>query len=182
MSDIVNKFTGKIKDLLYAIGYFSELLVAIIVCSMIYNEPIDISVFIIVLALSGITNEYLKTIIKQNRPYNSMKFLNTEHFTKKVYGMPSGHSQNVVFSILYLFWTTHKFVPWPAMCTVIGILMFIERWFYHNHTAFQLIIGGIIGAALAYVVVSLRDSLKKHLDTKSVKHKEQKINEKMAVQ
>ena len=107
-----------------------------------------------------------------------MKFLNTEHFTKKVYGMPSGHSQNVVFSILYLFWTTHKFVPWTAMCTVIGILMFIERWLFHNHTAFQLIIGGVIGAALAYVVVGLRNSLKTYLDIKPVKQKEQK-DEKM---
>jgi membrane-associated phospholipid phosphatase len=88
--------------------------------------------------------------------------------------MPSGHSQNVVFSILYLFWTTHKFVPWTAMCTVIGILMFIERWLFHNHTPFQLIMGGVVGAALAYVVVSLRDSLKKHLEAKNIKHKEEK--------
>jgi membrane-associated phospholipid phosphatase len=174
MGNIVYKFAGKIRDLLYAIGYFSELLVAMIVCSMIYTQPVDLIIFIVVLALSGVSNEYLKKIIKQNRPYNSMKFLNTEHFTKKVYGMPSGHSQNVVFSILYLFWTTHKFVPWTAMCTVIGILMFIERWFYHNHTPFQLIMGGIIGAALAYIVVSLRDSLKKHLEAKNIKHKEEK--------
>lgn len=174
MLNIVYKFAGKIKDLLYAIGYFSELLVAIIVCSMIYGDLIDLSFFIVILTLSGITNEYLKTIIKQNRPYNSMKFLNTEHFTKKVYGMPSGHSQNVVFSILYLFWTTHKFVPWVAMCVVIGILMFIERWLFHNHTAFQLIIGGVIGTALAYVVVGLRNYLKTYLDIKPVKQKEQK--------
>jgi membrane-associated phospholipid phosphatase len=191
MLNIVYKFVGKIKDLLYAIGYFSELLVAIIVCSMIYNDPIDLSVFIVILAISGITNEYLKTIIKQNRPYNSMKFLNTEHFTKKVYGMPSGHSQNVVFSILYLLWTTHNFVPWTAMCTVIGILMFIERWLFHNHTAFQLIIGGIIGAAMAYVVVGLRDALKKYLgiykvptpqqnnvENKNSKNKQEKTKEK----
>jgi len=174
MGNIVYKFAGKIRDLLYAIGYFSELLVAIIVCSMIYTQPVDLTIFVVVLAFSGITNKYLKTIIKQNRPYNSMKFLNTEHFTQKVYGMPSGHSQNVVFSILYLFWTTHKFVPWTAMCTVIGILMFIERWFFHNHTPFQLIMGGVVGAALAYVVVSLRDSLKKHLEAKNIKHKEEK--------
>jgi len=163
MVNIVYKFAGKIKDLLYAIGYFSELLVAFIVCSVIYNDPIDLSVFIIMLIINAITNEQMRAVIKENRPYNSMKFLHTEHFTKKIYGMPSGHSQNVFFSILYLFWTTHKFVPWTAMCAVIGILMFIERLLFHNHTAFQLIVGGFIGAALAYVVVSLRDATKIYL-------------------
>lgn len=153
---------GKIRDFLYGIGYFSEIIMMFIVSIALLIRPIDWFIYIVCILLNGIFNGYLKNTIKNNRPYNSMKFLNTEHFDRgvKVYGMPSGHSQNVFFSIVYLYLTTKQFNPWIFLSCFVALLMFIERALFHNHTLLQLLAGAALGSVIAYGVVIMRDYAK----------------------
>jgi len=153
---------GKMRDFIYGIGYFSEIIMMLIVSFVLILRPVDWFVYIICVLLNGILNGYLKNTIKNNRPYNSMKFLHTEHFNKdvKVYGMPSGHTQNVFFSLVYLYLSTHQFIPWVLLSCIIGLLTFIERGLFHNHSLLQLIAGALLGSVLAYVIVYARDYAK----------------------
>lgn len=78
---------------------------------------------------------------------------------KQVYGMPSGHSQNIFFSITYLFLTTKEFIYWVQLLLVLAALMFYERMSFHNHTFLQLFVGAITGIVFAYLVILLRDQI-----------------------
>jgi membrane-associated phospholipid phosphatase len=148
---------SKINDFFYAVGFFSEIIMFILVVVLLFNNHIDLLVFIIGINLNAILNNYLKSLIKQPRPEHPIKFLNSEHFDskKEVYGMPSGHSQNVFFSITYLYLCNSHVIPWVLVGGFIFVLMFIERWLFHNHTIAQLIAGGIIGTIFAYIIVYL---------------------------
>jgi membrane-associated phospholipid phosphatase len=163
---IVTNLLGKMRDFIYGIGYFSEMIMMLIVSIVLLLRPIEWFVYIVCILLNGALNGYLKNTIKNNRPYNSMKFLNTEHFNKdvKVYGMPSGHTQNVFFSIVYLYLSTHQFYPWIFISCIVGVLTFVERGLFHNHTLLQMTAGALLGSILAYGVVSLRDWVEKNYD------------------
>jgi membrane-associated phospholipid phosphatase len=148
----------KINNFLYALGYFSEFIMIIFVCWIIYNNSINLLFYIIGINISWILNKLLKPLIKDKRPNDPIKFLNSEHFVKtsNAYGMPSGHSQNVFFSVTYLYLTT-KQLYWTFIGLIIGILTIFERWYFHNHTIRQLIVGAILGCILAYLMVLVKD-------------------------
>jgi membrane-associated phospholipid phosphatase len=188
MSGIVTNFSGKIQDFGYAIGFFSEFILLFFVTMMLIaksEDPgTDVVVYVMGLIMSGGINTVLKRWIQQPRPHDPLKFLYSEQFDRRrtVYGMPSGHSQNVFYSIAYLF-VSLRDTPgnlscgkestlrsdsslgsirseqswiW-ASCAAIAVLTWIERWKFHNHTLSQLMIGALVGVGLAYVVIRLRD-------------------------
>lgn len=149
---------------LYAIGFFSEIILIIIVSVIIHSHFTDFIVYLVAVVINGFINRILKRIIKGIRPKNPIKFLDSEKFNnKKAYGMPSGHSQSVFFSIVYLILTIYEninlYLPWILTCILIGILTLWERWIFHNHTVSQLLVGAIIGSLFAYLVVYLRDNI-----------------------
>jgi hypothetical protein len=42
----------------------------------------------------------------------------------------------------------------------VGALMFYERWVFHNHTLAQLVAGAVLGSAIAYTTVYVKDYVK----------------------
>lgn len=160
MKGILKEEVDTITDFLFSLGFFSELFVMIIVLALIYKNTNNTLFYLIFIFLNGYINRFLKAIIKQDRPSNPIKFLNSEHFTKgHAYGMPSGHSQNVFFSITYLYLTVKQWYPWTLVALVIGLLMLFERWYFHNHTIAQLLAGAAVGSTLAYMTVTLRNNI-----------------------
>jgi membrane-associated phospholipid phosphatase len=164
MSGIVTNFTSKIADFGYAIGFFSEFILLVLVVLWLVLKSIDpgmdIVVYVMGLIVSGGINTLLKRWIGQPRPQNPRKFLYSEHFDRRqrTYGMPSGHSQNVVYSIAYLYGSVPDPGPWVGLgCAVVAMATWIERWQFHNHTISQLAVGAVVGVALAYFVIRLRD-------------------------
>ena len=98
-------------------------------------------------------------MIKQPRPDGYKKFLYSEHFSRihTIYGMPSGHSQNVFYSITYLYLTVKESVYWLQIGFVLAALMVWERFTFHNHTLMQLLAGAVVGILLGFTVVTVRD-------------------------
>ena len=152
---------SEVEQFTYAIGFFSELMVCIIVLSVIYAQIYEHLVYLIGFTIGTYFNRYLKNLIQDKRPNKPVKFLASESFktsgSNNFYGMPSGHSQHVSYSIMYLYLTTGEWYPWVFICIIIGILMFYERWLFRNHTLLQLVVGALVGIAFAYFVVYLRD-------------------------
>ena len=155
----------KITDFLFAIGYFSEIIILLVVIYVLRHNHLDEVFFIVFFFLSGLMNTFLKEWIKEDRPKNVVKYLYSENisYTKKIYGMPSGHSQNVFFSLFYLFLSTHQQIYWLELGVVLTALMFYERWAFHNHTLLQLSMGAVVGVFLAYFVVFLREFVRKEI-------------------
>jgi len=148
-------------DFFYAVGFFSEIITLFIVVCLIYRNYYHLVFYVVGFLLNSFFNVFLKNIIQQPRPKNPIKFLNSEHFSNKlnIYGMPSGHSQNVFFSVVYLYFSIPQFIPWVLFTLVIGLITIYERWHFHNHTVQQLFVGAFIGSFLAYLVVTIREFL-----------------------
>jgi len=138
-------------DFLYAIGYFGEYITFIITCALIFNQRIFFIFYIIFFILNRFINQYIKKIFKGERPNNPIKFLESDKFTKKKYGMPSGHSQLAFFSIVYCYLVTNNFIPWMVLLLAIGVIVLYERYKFNNHTIDQLVYGAVFGSAIAFV-------------------------------
>lgn len=135
----------------FAVGYFGEILMVIISCILLYGKPLNLVVYLLGAIFNVFLNKaILKPLIKQPRPLKPVKFLNTEKITYASYGMPSGHSQFVFYSIAYLYLIDPKITPWFIIVLAIGILTIYERWVFRNHTLEQLIAGVLVGSAVAY--------------------------------
>jgi len=159
--DLWNKTIHGFTDFSYAIGYFSEMIISIIVVSILYNDMYNHFFYFLGFFVSIYLNIWLKNIIKNPRPKPFYKFLAYEptQVNMQAYGMPSGHSQHVFYSIIYLYLTIHTLFPWVFVCICIGALTIMERWVFRNHTMFQLIVGALIGCLLGYLTVIVRDNI-----------------------
>jgi len=143
-------------QLFYAIGFFSEIILLIMVACLLYSHPPFFVVYLVAMMVSTVINQLLKKWTRDPRPKNPRKFLAAEHFLpgKTAYGMPSGHAQATFFSlVLYALvvrpaWTD----PWLLTGGMICGLCLIERYVFRNHTAAQLGVGALLGSALAWAV------------------------------
>jgi membrane-associated phospholipid phosphatase len=158
MEKIINKEMNTLIQFVFAIGYFSEFIMLCIVGYTLYPQYLEIAFFFVFLLVSGYINTLLKLWIKQPRPEGYKKFLYSEHHRKSVvYGMPSGHSQNVFYALTYLYLTVKDWAHWIPTGLTIAALMVYERYTFHNHTLLQLLAGAVTGIALGYLVVAIRD-------------------------
>jgi len=142
-------------DFIYGIGYFGEYITFIITICLIYNYKIYLIIYIFMFIFNKTINEYLKNYFKQSRPSNPKKYLESDKFSKKKFGMPSGHSQLVFFSILYSYLVTHSIIPWVLGLLIIGLIVIYERYIFKNHTINQLISGALLGSFIAYLTISM---------------------------
>lgn len=147
----------------YAIGFFGEIIMIFLVCALIRHEMFYLLFYVVGIVLSSNINFLLKSYFKELRPNNPVKFLDTDNFSKSktstAYGMPSGHSQAVFFSIAYLWLTLHDTFLLQAT-SLIGISTVFERWYFHNHTLNQMFVGGIVGSLFALLTVYIRELVK----------------------
>lgn len=109
----------------------------------------------------------LKTIFKEPRP---SEYLNKEFddggvytMTETKYGMPSGHSNLVFYSLIYS-WLVKSNPLLLLFESVICILTVYQRWKFKKHTIQQLIVGGIIGTITAVIAVEIIKRWKKNYE------------------
>jgi membrane-associated phospholipid phosphatase len=156
---------SKIVEFIYSLGFFSEIILVLLVSANIYKSYSDLLIFYIGLMLNSLFNQTLKTWIKSSRPSSPIKFLAGEKTMKDSnrYGFPSGHSQNVFYALAYLYLTIYEFYPWTLTGCFIGLATIYERWAFRNHTIIQLLAGAAIGSAFAYLVILVREEIEKHV-------------------
>jgi membrane-associated phospholipid phosphatase len=122
--------------------------------------------------LNIVVNNILKQIIKQPRPkgdldiFDPSKKHNYSRNPVQVYGMPSGHSQMVLFSTTYIY-LVFKNIPITLLYLLLTLNTVIQRIRYKNHTVMQVIVGSFVGAFLAYIAYTYAtNNLVGKLDTK----------------
>lgn len=148
-------------DFIYAVGYFGDLLAGLVSIFILLGNWGYLASYLILFLLDVFINKLLKNAIKQLRPPNPIKFLNKDRFvkSKRPFGMPSGHSENVFFSLTFIYLFFHRINAWIILLGVIGIITMYQRYTFHNHTITQLIMGAIVGSVFGYLAYKLTTTI-----------------------
>jgi len=139
------------------IGYYGPIILGILTLFLLYSTKTYLVVYVFGFILNIVVNNILKQIIKQPRPkgdldiFNPSKKHNYSHNPIQVYGMPSGHSQMVLFSTTYTY-LVFKNIPLTLFYLLLTLNTIFQRVRYRNHTVMQVIVGSFVGALVAYVV------------------------------
>jgi membrane-associated phospholipid phosphatase len=147
----ISDIFGNIIDFFYGIGYFGEYITFLFTLFLIYSQTYNLVFYIVLFVLNKLINDYLKDYFKQYRPSNPIKFLDDDKFSKRKYGMPSGHSQLSFFSLAYSYLSIKKITTSIILMLITCLIVIYERYVYHNHTLFQLISGAFFGILIAYL-------------------------------
>ena len=150
---------NNLNNLLYAVGYFGDTISFFIICMLIFNNFKFVIFYVIFFIINMYFNNYLTNLIKQKNPSHPIKFLESETYSKKRYGMPSFHSQNMFFSIGYSFFILNNFI-WKLVLLLIGFAVIYERYVFRDHTMEQLLYGSILGLLLGYISYFIVKKLK----------------------
>ena len=117
--------------------------------------------YIIFYVIGLILNIILKGIIQQPRPSIDKKTFdlmikNKERYISKygvpydIYGMPSGHSQSVLFSTIFIYFAFHN-IKLTIIYLLISIITVSQRVIENHHTVLQVIVGSMFGLIIGYV-------------------------------
>jgi len=137
------------------IGYYGPNILFFLSLFLLFPTRTYLIIYIIGFILNIVINVVLKTIIKQPRPKEDLDIFNPtkkhKHNPFHVYGMPSGHSQKVLFSTAYIY-LVFKNTYLTLFYLLISLNTIIQRVRYKNHTVLQVIAGSILGIVVGYVV------------------------------
>jgi len=164
-SKIDDTLVAKFTEFFNSLGFFGELILLCVVSFVLYSNIADLLVFYIGLVANSFLNQTLKLWIKNPRPTGPIKFLADETVMRgsNSYGMPSGHSQNVFYSLTYLYFTVQQWNVWTILSFIIGLITIYERWTHRNHTLTQLLCGAALGFAFAFFVIYVRRQFEKNM-------------------
>ena len=125
------------------------------------NKPNLFFYYLVGVVTSAILNLILKGIFKQPRPSEDLKEFNLaikngHRFVFKngiphdIFGMPSGHSQSVMFTLTYISFAL-KNLKISLSFLFVALLTMAERVIDNHHTFMQIVFGGLIGILYGYL-------------------------------
>jgi membrane-associated phospholipid phosphatase len=132
---------------------------------LLWNKNTLFFYYTIGLFLDTILNLVLKGLFKQPRPSadpqkfnlaitHGKRFLFKDGMPYDIFGMPSGHSQSVLFSTVFMYFAL-KDKKIIYIYAIISLLTMIQRIYSYNHTLFQTIVGAFIGSIVGYLMFFL---------------------------
>ena len=83
-----------------------------------------------------------------------------------IFGMPSGHSQSLLFSTVFIYLSIkQKNILYIYL--IVSLLTMIQRVIYNYHTILQVFAGAIVGITFGYFVLNLaKEKIKGHITEK----------------
>jgi membrane-associated phospholipid phosphatase len=124
----------------------------------LYDKNKYMTFYVIGYVLNYILNSILKLIFKQPRPNENMKLFNYDMNRRETidwreynrFGMPSGHAEETMFSLIYIFMVLHNTKITMLFFTITLFTMF-QRIYTNKHTFLQILVGSIIGLIMGYL-------------------------------
>lgn len=112
-------------------------------------------IYILGFLFNIVLNFALKGLIQQPRPAEDTRLFNLEQIMGKRisydrYGMPSGHAQTALYSTLFTYFV-FKNMYITGGFLLVSLLTAYQRVKYQNHTWFQVLVGAVVGAWMAYL-------------------------------
>lgn len=127
--------------------------------------------YIIGYFINRLLNIILKGIIKQPRPTEDMRlfpvvlstgkqFINKDGIKYEMFGMPSGHTQNCIYSTIFIYFALKK-ESILYFYLLISFLVVLQRIINNYHSFFQTVVGAIVGGLFGYLMYRLaRENIK----------------------
>jgi len=151
--------------ILKKIGQNGPLLLLIFTIFLLRNKYNFLFYYILFLIISLLVNIVLKGIIQQPRPSIDTKTFqkmmkNKERFIYKhgipydIFGMPSGHSQSVLMSTIFIYLSLRDIKVF-ILYLFVTLITLTQRVIDNHHTVLQVICGSIIGILLAVVAYKM---------------------------
>lgn len=147
------------------IGYFGPWLLFVII--IIYNIWLPLKynlIYVLFILINMISNNIIKQYIQEPRPNNEKHLFYFEKLKYKnnnsqIYGMPSGHSQMIWFSVAFsLFVLENIYLFLFALCMAFNTMR--QRYKYRNHTKGQIFAGSIFGFMIGYLSYKISLNIK----------------------
>ena len=132
------------------VGMYNPFISAAIVVAYLWKrKPYWIS-YLVLNRLNEELSIWLKRLIREPRP---TPYVEDPHH-RGYYGMPSGHTQNAAFTLVYVALVQPS---WMMSCILVllGMITVVERYKHGRHTIKQLAVGGAIGGVFAVASVYL---------------------------
>jgi membrane-associated phospholipid phosphatase len=158
MNTLIDKFIN-----LFDYGPFFLIILSWMV---LWNKNSLFFYYTIGIFINTLINLILKGIIKQPRPLDDprkfnlalthgKRFLYQNGIPYDIFGMPSGHSQSVMFSTAFMYFALKNKSNILYIYYIIALLTVIQRIYFNYHTIFQTIVGIIIGGLFGYTMFFL---------------------------
>jgi membrane-associated phospholipid phosphatase len=117
--------------------------------------------YILFFVIGEILNTFLKSIIQQPRPSidkktfdlmmkNKERYIKTNGLPYDIFGMPSGHSQSVLYSTVFIYLAFHN-IKLTLGYLLVSIITLAERVVDNHHTILQVIFGSIFGIIIGFL-------------------------------
>jgi len=147
------------------IGENGPMLLLFLTIFLLRNKHNLLFYYVLFFILSLLINLILKGLIQQPRPSIDTKTFNLmmknkERYIYKhgipydIFGMPSGHSQSVLLSTIFIYLSLHD-IKIAMLYLFITLITLAQRVIDNHHTILQVIVGSLIGIALGYVAYKM---------------------------
>lgn len=135
------------------IGHYGPIILFTVTFYSLLHRNKYLYVYVIGSIMNNFMNIFLKNTFKEERPKNPLPFIDSNELIKNnYYGLPSGHAQNVFFSLTFLYLTK---APISYLCSMscVAIITLCQRLKYRRHDVKQIMVGALTGIFFAWVLV-----------------------------
>lgn len=148
-------------EIFQKIGQTSPFMLFFISVFLLRNKNNLLFYYVVFFVIGLLINLILKGLIEEPRPSIDTKTFdlmmkNKERYIYKhgipydIFGMPSGHSQSVLFTTIFIYLSLHD-IKILLLYLFIDIITLVQRVVDNHHTVKQVIVGSIVGCLLGYV-------------------------------
>lgn len=149
LQEIVDTF---IKNPLLAIGFYGPIFLILINIYYLCDIYFWLCIYLLFVVINTFVNKGLKLLIKEPRPNNWNAFASFEILSgSEKYGMPSGHTQSAMFSVMFYYFMFDIDEVLYIMLLITAITSY-QRYHNNNHSLLQILIGLCIGGIFAWAV------------------------------
>ena len=154
-------FMEMISELFNKFGSFGPIILILPSMYLLRNKNNLLFYYTVGVFIDNILNLILKGLFLEPRPSIDKKtfdlalkhgnrFLFKDGIPYDIFGMPSGHSQSLFFSTVFIYLSLKK-NNITYIYLAISLLTMIQRVVYNHHTVLQVIVGAAIGSAVGYL-------------------------------
>lgn len=163
-------------ELINYIGYYGPIILLISTIILLFNTKIFLYTYFLGFVINSIFNFIIKGVIKQKRPVNDFKskIIKESRLGNEIYGMPSGHSQSVMFSTLFVFRALKNDLITFIYLIISGMTMW-QRVYNYSHSLLQILIGGTLGSIFGYYAYKYAKKINKKMKKNKKKNEKNKI-------
>ena len=143
------------------IGTYGPIMLIFPSMYLLWNKQNLLFYYTVGIFVDAVLNLILKGFFLQPRPSvdektfdlalkHSKRILFKDGIPYDIFGMPSGHSQSVLFSTTFIYLALRKNNIF-YIYLIISLLTMLQRVTYNYHTVLQVCVGASVGSALGYL-------------------------------